>query len=240
YNMFYHLNANNRVKNIICEFELKAVGARYQNGFGIEFPFDASLIESITIIDGSDPLTMSDVVSDVNFSPALEDDGDKAVIIFINNTNDLIQQSSENFINTQLGVPYVEPAVFALDIKLSTAQQTTNWEWIPPYNPFIFVDRDRTHEIHLLDFPPTSRADISLFGVDHDDSNIGSNQYYKTINNLPWALNIVGSWDYPIEYEQASRAYLKLKPWAESSGASYQDWYEDKAGYRDESIIYSH
>lgn len=237
YNIFYHKNANNEIKNVITEFELRAVGARFRNGFAVQFPFSSANIESYTIIDGSDPLTYSTYLSDENFTPELEA-GANATIVYIDNTLDLIQAQGDNFINTEMNNAYQGTIKFALDIKLTNPEEIANWQWNAPFNPFIYVDRVREHEIHLADYPPTSVADLALFGTDEDSSVLSQNRFYKSVENHPWALNIAESWDYPYEKNNVIGAYLLFKDWAESSGTLYPDWYKDLPGYRNTERIY--
>ncbi len=237
YNIYFHKNADNKIKNVITEFELRAVGARFRNGFAVQFPFSSSNIESFTVIDGSDILTYSNVISDENFSPLLEA-GSNATIVYIDNTLDLIQPNGNTFINTEKNVPFIGTVKFALDIKLSTPENISNWQWNVPFNPFIYVDRERTHEVHLSDFPPTATANQALFGTNDDSSVISQNRYYKSVENHPWALNIADSWDYPYERNKVTGAYLMFKEWAESSGTLYQDWYKNLPGYRNPERIY--
>ncbi len=237
YNIFFHKNVAGNATNLIAEFELRAVGARKQNGFAVEFPFSSNNIAEMIIIDGSDDLSYSEVVSHSAFNPILEE-GSKTVIRFINNTNDFIPQGQTDFINTQAGTAYVEPVKIALNIKFSSPENINNWSWNIPFNPFIFVDRQRDHEVHLTDYPPTSLANLELFGLNDDTSNIDQNRFYKTINNHPWALNIADSWDYPYETKKINHAYHKFQSWAESSGALYPDWYLNIQGYRDNELIY--
>jgi LruC domain-containing protein len=92
----------------------------------------------------------------------------------------------------------------------------------PPYNPFIMANRVRSHEIHLPGFTPTALMYADLFNTG-DDYSAGGN-WFKTAENLPWAVNIPASWDYPVENAQITRAHLKFKNWAQSSGSSYTEW----------------
>lgn len=237
YNIFFHKNADNKIKNVITEFELRAVGARYRNGFAIQFPFDSNNIESFTVIDGTDALTYSNIISDLNFAPSQED-GANATIVYFDNTLDLIQPAGNTFINTEKNVPYIGTVKFALDIKLTTPENISNWQWNVPFNPFIYVNRDRSREVHLPDFPPTQQADEAFFGTYDDTSVVVQNRFYKSIENHPWALNIADSWDYPYERNNVTGAYMMFKEWAESSGILYQDWYKDLPGYRNPERIY--
>ncbi|MDD4310478.1 MAG: DUF4842 domain-containing protein, partial [Candidatus Cloacimonetes bacterium] len=62
--------------------------------------------------------------------------------------------------------------------------------------------------------------------------------WYKTTTNLPWAIDIPASWDYPVEKAEVTKAYLKFQIWAQSSGTSYPDWYQNISGYRNPDFIY--
>jgi len=237
YNIFFHKDADNKIKNVVTEFELRAVGARYRNGFAVQFPFASSNIESYSIIDGTDPLTYSNILSDVNFTPELEA-GANATIVYIDNTMDLIQPTGDTFINTEKDVAFLGTVKFALDIKLTNPENILDWQWNVPFNPFIYVNRDRSHEIHLPDYSPTPEVNEALFGTGDDSSVISLNRYYKSVENHPWALNIADSWDYPYEKNKITGAYLLFKDWAESSGTLYPDWYKDLPGYRNPERIY--
>jgi len=93
-------------------------------------------------------------------------------------------------------------------------------------------------EIHLADRSPSNLANTSLFGTGSDDSNPSLGKYYKTANNLPWGINILQGFDYPIEKTPINEAYLHFIEWAVSSGITFQDWYSNQTGYRDSSKIY--
>lgn len=68
----------------------------------------------------------------------------------------------------------------------------------------------------------------SDFGTSWDDSQPAIGRYYKTATNLPWALNIAEKFSYTIERAAINTGYLKFIPWAESSGATYPDWYTNQ------------
>jgi LruC domain-containing protein len=237
YNIFFHKNVAGKVTNLITEFELRAVGASFNNGFVVEFPFNSSNIASMTIIDGSDPLSYSEVVSHSMFNPILQD-GDKAVIKYMNNTFDFIPANGDNYINTQADVSFIEPVKVALNIEFNTPEDMTTWQWDIPFNPYIIVRGETNTEVHLADYPPTNLDLQNQLGLVDDSSVINQNRFYKTLNNHPWALNIAESWDYPYENKKINQAYLKFQAWAESSGASYPDWYLNLPAYRNDDLIY--
>jgi len=92
--------------------------------------------------------------------------------------------------------------------------------------------------VHLPDKAPTALADLSLIGTGHDDSDAATGRYYKTPENLPWAINIVERFAYPVEKAEVLQAHLKFADWAESSGELFPDWYKALSGYRNNSLIY--
>lgn len=222
YNYNQITQPGNRVKKVEMNFKLRAVGAAKSNGFAVETPFSSS---NITLLQASHPDLF-----------AHEMDGPKAVMRFFNSTFNLIPQVPNSFINTEQTMPYYEPVQFSVNFRLINPVNIINVTPTPPYNPFIFVDGVRSKEVHLPGYPPTTRMDTSLFGTGDDASTEGN--WYKTVDNLPWAVNIPESWNYPVEKAQITRAYTKFKHWAQSSGASYPDWYKNHPGYQNQDFIY--
>lgn len=224
YNYNQITQAGNQVKKVEMSFKLRAVGARKPNGFAVQLPFASSAISNIS-----------------STHPSLfehETDGSKAVLRFFNSTFDLIPQQAGSFINTETDKPYFQPVEFGVSFTLNTPIPIASVSPTPPYNPFIFVDGNRSHEIHLPGFAPTSRMNMSLFGTGDDASVPSQNKWYKGAGNLPWAVNISSSWNYPVERAQITRAYNKFAAWAQSGGSSYANWYLDISGYRNSEYIY--
>jgi LruC domain-containing protein len=62
--------------------------------------------------------------------------------------------------------------------------------------------------------------------------------YYKTTENMPWALHFFNAFDYPREKAEITDAHLKFYEWASSDGNVFQDWYLDIPNYRNEDYIY--
>jgi LruC domain-containing protein len=92
--------------------------------------------------------------------------------------------------------------------------------------------------VHLPDNPPTALVNPDYFDTEHDNSNPETGRYYKTENNLPWAINVPSEFDYPVEKAVIIQAYLHFATWAESSGSQYADWYLNNTGYRNNDVIY--
>ncbi len=224
------MNAANQVVQIQSSFVLKAIGASYENGFGFELPLDPTSITSVTgsIITGSS-VTLA--------ANGVEVNQDNAVIIAFDNAYNILNRPDGYYINTQATAPFVSPDTVNLVIDLVSPLNTADLN-SPPYNPFIFINQDRAREVHLASFSPTSLAAGSDF-FDTGDDNSSVAGYYKTANNLPWALDIVETLSYPVEKETIDAAYNFFVEWAASAGINYTDWYKDKTGYRNTEKIYA-
>ena len=219
YNMLQILNADNDVVEIEGEIILRAVGAGFQNGFYIQLPFAADQILSY---------------GDYN----LESDANLAVLEIFHNTFDLLDNGSNTFINTDPDESYTEPYHLNFEIILVSPISSEEFNHLPPYNPFITVNGNRGREVHLAGYPPTSLADLSLFNTEDDNSDFNAGRYYKNANNLPWAVHLPSQWDYPIEKNEISWAYINFAEWAESGGTSMQNWYENISENTNQIYIY--
>lgn len=211
YNMNQITNAQNEVVQIICDFYVDHIGATLDNGFGIELNTDPSTIQSVSgysLQEGYIQLAAN----------GTEENQSKAVIILFENADNHLNES------------------FDLNIEFSTPVSTNQLGSVP-YNPFLIKNGDRGFEIHLPDMPPTDLADPAIFNTFNDDSNPNTGRYYKTENNLPWGINIVYEFVYPLEKQEITKGYLKFAEWAESGGSEYANWYLDKPGYRDNEYL---
>lgn len=227
-------NADNKVVDIAAVFVLRAFGASYENGFGFQIPIANSEVNNVTGIQILDNYINLDAKN-------LEQEQQKAVVIVFDNVYKAMPYSIANSIgiNTSPGAEYVTPDTFNVSVELANPQNFSSLG-TPPYNPFIIANKQRGYEIHLPDYPPTNLVDTSLFNTLRDDSYPVTDRYYKTENNLPWAINILESFDYPNEKIQIVLAYNKFIQWAESEGTIFNDWYRDIDGYRNSNRIYSH
>jgi LruC domain-containing protein len=141
-------------------------------------------------------------------------------------------------INTDPDKEHVEAVRVTVEIDFTeglTMQDIGN----APNNPFIFRTKDRTHEIHLPGYRPTSKADISKFGTGSDVTNFDNEYFYKTGKGLPWGMNLPVTFVYPRELVSIIKGHLKFNQWATSGGYSFMDWYDDVEGYRDNSKLYT-
>lgn len=227
-------NADNKVVDIAATFVLRAFGASFQNGFGFQLPIANSEVENVSGIQILDDYINLDAKN-------LEQNQQKAVVIVFDNVFKAMPYHIANSIglNTTPGAEYVTPDTFNVSVELANPQNFSTLG-TPPYNPFIIANKQRGYEVHLSDYAPTDLADISLFNTLRDDSYPDIDRYYKTENNLPWAINILESFDYPAEKIQIVLAYNMFVQWAESEGTIFNDWYRDINSYRNNDKIYSH
>lgn len=91
---------------------------------------------------------------------------------------------------------------------------------------FIYRTGDRSLEIHLPGFAPTDWFNESRFGRQDDTSDPAQGRYFRTENNLPWAIQISDDWNYPREYIDILWAYPEYEQWVESSGQAADQWYK--------------
>lgn len=225
YNYQLVTNASNQVVDMIAQYKLVATGASYSNGFGIELPIDASLVNSATITGATSQYNVD----------GKEAGQDNAVFIIFDDAHAIIGASGQ--VNTVLGKEKVDPADIELRVNFNEPMAMASLGYAP-FNPFIFVDGDRGREVHLPDYAPTQKAENSWFGTIHDTSNANESRYYKSGTNLPWAINVPVSFKYPKEYTAINEAHKKFIQWAESGGTTSKDWYLNKSNYRNTSNLY--
>ena len=94
-----------------------------------------------------------------------------------------------------------------------------------PFNPFLIANQQRSREVHLAGYPPTSLG--GMLNVGDDASSDGTP--YTSANRLPWALHFLDVFAYPMEKQLITTCYLNFASWAASGGAEYADWYIDPA-----------
>jgi LruC domain-containing protein len=227
-------NTFNKVEQLIGTFTIKAFGASYENGFGFQLQSSISPT-SITSVTGHQ-LTENIITL---LSNGTEAGQSKPTFTLFDNAFALMPHPGMGIgVNTTPGAPYVTPVTLVMTINFEQDAVGINDLNIGNFNPFIIVNKVRSHEVHLPYYPPTDLANMSLFGQWEDASNPATGKYYVTANNLPWAINIYESFDYPIEKQEIVGAHLKFAAWAMSGGIQFPDWYRNLPGYRNSSLIY--
>ncbi len=225
-------NVSNKVVDVIGTFVIRAIGAGQSNGFG--FQLNNNINQSDITVSGSDLRDNYIVLND----NGLELHQAKPTVIVFDDANEIMPPQEGFGVNVEPNKEYVNPDTIVISMAFTTNKYTIQDIDINRFNPFMIVSKNRGKEIHLPDYSPTSLVDVSYFGTMDDNSNPDAGRYYKTVNNLPWAINITESFDYLIEKNEITTGYLKFYDWAASSGSNYPDWYKNKTGYRNDAVIY--
>ncbi len=205
-------DASNLIKILEIQLTIRHIGASFHNGFAFELPVPASSVQSVT---GA---------------------------IFSKNYVNIASNGTESGVNNAIIFGFddgwnVNGQTLTIQVKFTNAISSSSLGTFP-FNPFMVVDGDRGREVHLADKPPTSKANSGLFGQNSDFSNPAQGRYYRTNNNLPWAINIAGPYAIPKEKASINKGHLKFVNWAESAGSQYPDWYLNISGYRDATYLY--
>lgn len=219
-----------KVARLEMSFRLDARGAAENNGFALALPdILPEDVESATLAT----VEASGKASQVAIAPL--DKGIHRQAVFELFKGALAFQSGQSdssckfqgFYNAAAGCPIAGFTEFTLNVKLKTLNHVPSYAGqfpATPYDPFIFR---LGREVHLPGKRPSDRADRSLFGTGDDASRLDdpAGYTYMTRNGLPWALNIPGVWDYPVEGSRVEGVYSDFVNWARSGGSQNQDWH---------------
>jgi LruC domain-containing protein len=225
YNFNTVTNAANKIVQINATIKLKAIGASYHSGFGIQLPVNTNLVSSVTGTSTSGTL----ITRNGNGTEAGQSKA--TIIVFEDAYNEMRWPGGGIGVNTSADAPYVQPKVFNVQVNF-TSPVNASVLGLPPHNPFIFTNRTRGNEVHLINQPPTDLANTALFGTQADNSNPAAGRYYVTAKNLPFAIDIAGEFSYPIEKKVITETYLMFYEWGVSGGTQKKDWYKPVGGYR--------
>jgi LruC domain-containing protein len=233
YNVLATFDDNEEVTKINMVLYLRASGANamdgHGNGVGISFKHSWSW-------DGP----YADIASvTVNGEAVAQEGTDYPSFILIDNVEDY-----QKTFNTIANQAFVAPTRFDVEIILNTPAE--DW-WVvdmPLNNMFIFDALNRSREIHLPWYLPTSLADPDLAGIDTDfsDSTAFDPTNFKSANMVvgyytymseegyPWGINVYfdeagdNLFRYPVEYMDIREAYEPaFAGWVESWDP--MDWY---------------
>ncbi len=223
-------DANNDAVKLEIFVYVRAVGGSKKNGFGFQFDnLTAAQIHSVTGFVHRGGINVD--------GKGLETGQTKPVIIVYENVEDVINRPGGSLYNTIPANPTGSSDTVNIIVTFTNPIAVSTIGTVP-YNPFIFVDENRGHEIHMVDKAPTDLMDMSLFGQSNDDSNPAAGRYYKSKDNYCWGIEVPERLAYPIERQDIVITHLKLAEWAQSSGSNRPDWYQNSSGYRNEGNVY--
>ncbi|WP_187388293.1 LruC domain-containing protein [Seonamhaeicola marinus] len=200
------LNSQNLAVQVDFIYTVKANGAGFNNGFGIELEnVSPSLVESVSgtaLQEGY-----------VNVSANGTESGqDNAVVILFDNARAMLGTE------TTVSIEFTQPI-------------DTGTLGVAPFNPFLIINGNREKEVHLPFRSPTTLGDNIAEEVT-GPANKDTNGDYVTNTGLPWAINVVHDFKVPKEKVSVKNAYNFFAQWATSGGGVYTDWYKDNSGYR--------
>ncbi len=224
-------NASNDIVELEARFNVRAIGASFKNGFGFSLPIDPALITSVTGSHLEEGIVNLD-------AKGLEAGQTQAVIIVFDNAFNELPHVGGSFINTEDNVPVSEAEDIVINVTFENPI-SPDLLGSAPFNPFIFINGERGKELHLKDYAPTDLANTDYFGTVSDASVVAEEQYYKTSNHVPFAINIIHEFRYPREQRPINEGYNHFINWASSGGNSFKDWYKDNSGYRNTSKLFS-
>ena len=224
------LNARNEIVDLKLIYEIRARGAGADNGFAVHFPGLSR--------DAIDPArTTLTVGNNAPVALALESGQNDAVFILSTNVTPLTRTGQAfpcSMMNSVAKCPRSPAVPLVADIHfrqpLTRAQLGE-----APYNPFIYRTTKRGLEVHLVDHPPTAKADLRLFGTLDDRSDLAAGRTYRTADDQPWALDVPETWRHPTEWNSITKAYPDFAPWALSAGTNSGNWYQSRM---DEPLIF--
>lgn len=206
-------DANNRVKDVVFTTVVRATGAGYKNGFGVQLPISASQVKSV---EGYRHTTGS-----INVLPSGVEDGQRmTTVIIVDDVNHKLPVMS----NVSLDNPHHQEDTIKVKITFAEAVRKADLG-SAPYNPFMIINQDRGREVHLWNKEPTDLMSHDFLGSSDDASNASQGRYFVSKNGFNWALHIPKSIPYTQEKVDFTKAYVKFADWAKSGGTAHQDWY---------------
>ena len=214
------LNAQNQIVDLQLNYEIRARGAGADNAFGVHLPG-----VSATAVDPAG--TSLTINNQVPVALPVESGQTDAVFIISPNVTPLTSTGQAfpcSMMNTVMKCARSAPVPLVANIHFKTPLDKAQLGYAP-YNPFIYRTGKRGLEIHLVDHPPTAKADPRLFNTLDDASNPSLGRYYRTAANEPWALDIPETWRWPTEWNNIRGAYPDFVTWVGSSGTAATGWY---------------
>jgi LruC domain-containing protein len=229
------------VKSITATFIIQAFGAAVHNGFGFTLP----TVKPNDVVSVSGYDVINNDVFDIA-SNGLEKGQSKSTIIVFDDTYRVMPALTGGIgANTQLTYGNIEPVTIVVNIILADNAIKFSELDISSFNPFMIVGTSvngvpgsRAKEVHLANFEPSDLFDNSYFGQSLDDSSPADGRYFLTADNMPAAIDIAENFDWVIEYQNITEAYLLFRDWAESGGTIHSDWYLEDESYRNNTLIY--
>lgn len=214
-------------KRITDEFTLTWTGANYKNGFGYEVTLDNDALTDQITIEHNGKTEKANVVSEGN---------NKFIIYLFNDAKAELGVSGYTATNMPTTV---EPQTYKVTIPYKNTDVDTLKYADRAFNPFIFVNGDKTKEVHLIDHAPTTAgtACAALFNTNNDCSITAKSQYFRSNTYMPYAIMINAggtdetngkAWNISLRTESQPiyETYTNFTKWAEEGNTSTIKWWE--------------
>jgi len=219
----YAYNAYGAVVKADVEVQIKALGALYHNGLALRFTKISWYNNEQIYVNPEGESVIASISGDNEGQ-----DTETANTIIV--ADDVFSILDSYYQNNDVG-PDGDPQTLSFTVDFTEYGFDDMGEYYAGFigEFFIYRSDDRSHEIHLPGFPPSTAANDLLFGTEDDDSAQYTN-WYKTASGLPWSLEIVNgaaAFAHPVEYVSIETAYSEFSAWAESGGTSNPTWYDN-------------
>jgi len=194
------INKDEDFNLLTAEFKVSidAIGASINNGIGM------------MLYDSEKNVFPDNIIASVEGDVSIDDQNTNGLIL----TNNVFSAIDSYYQNNGSG-----PTKIPDTLRFTLTFNSNAEEFIPEL--YIFRTDDRSYEIHRSEFPATAAVDLSLFNTLDDNGN------YKTINGLPWGIEILldGQYKSPREKVDMTAAYPQFSLWATSGGTENATWY---------------
>lgn len=229
YRMSQTFNNENKMIELVIDYQLVATGASYHNGFAIQIPdIDTAAVSSAVMTYNGEQINSDFLEStDVLNIKLLTDNNqyDEAYDVARE-----VGNSSCQFYRTVPSCTDPELAFFQVTLTFDPSQMP-NTLTLPPFDPYIYALDGQYHgpygtrswEAHLKQFSGSELFNSSLLGQVHDASSPPN--FYINANQFPWALNITSDWKHPKESTDIRIAYPQFSDWVTSSGETQRSWH---------------
>jgi LruC domain-containing protein len=243
YNFNIFKNNQEIVQSITATFVIKAFGAASRSGFGFSLP----TLNPNNIVSVNGYQVTNNTVFSIASNGLENNQSEPTIIVFDDAYRVMPPIGGGTGANTQSSFVYNEPVTIVIEIDMNNDDNPVTFSElnIGAFNPFMIVDTEvngepgsRGKEIHLANYKPSDLFDAVYFQQLNDDSSVAEEKYFLTTDNLPWAMNVAEEFEWVMEYEDITNAYNMFSEWAQSSGNMNADWYQDKSGFRNNSLIY--
>jgi hypothetical protein len=218
-------------------YEIVNIGATYLNGFGVEFPFDESLVASITgQLDGNSGALSGDNGAVIRFFDTAQN--------YLNDPRTLEVTFTSPQLSSTIGLggePYnlflTEDQDNDFEVHLPGEAHTgigTKPTTFPSFAPEVLECGNLTAEDnHDTSGDYSVDTGVSLL-VPYD---LPTGPTVVVMENMPWALNISGEYVSPLPCATIILGHLKFEAWAKSNGTTSKKWFLDNSGNRNDAYL---